>query len=294
MDRLLKCWPAIKNYFLQQDVVHHVILQFINDQRNEPTENISSCLTLPECYLYFIHSIMSLFHTLIAKLESSTVTIIDLHSTLCCFRDSLKSRINEKFFGLKVNQALSHLKKNEKDSFEQNATIFLSACISYFEKWYNFKDSPFQYFSNLCPSKLESFQDIIKVAEILKLQIDGDQLYEEYIMLKTIVPYIDKNSAIDKKWMDIFKKCNFTANNLLKIVQAVLSIPISNTFPEIIFNLIGQVWTKSRNRMEVELVKAKLFIVINFNMSCDEFAHYVRSKPNILKAAMSTNKYNFH
>lgn len=78
VDRLLKCWPAIKTYFLQQDNVHQVILEFISDRSNESEEDISSYLTLPECYLYFIHNIMNLFHVLIAKLEGNTITVIDL------------------------------------------------------------------------------------------------------------------------------------------------------------------------------------------------------------------------
>lgn len=289
VDRLLKCWPAIKTYFLQQDNVHQVILEFINDCSNESEKDIY--LTLPECYLYFVHNIMNLFHLLIAKLESNTITVIDLHNTLCCFRDSLKSRI--KFFGFKVNQALPKLTIPEKNLFEENAINFLSMCIFYFEKWYNFKDSPFQYFSNLCPSKLDSFQDIIKAAEVLKLQFDGDELYEEYIMLKTVAHCIDNKLPVDQQWIEIFKKCDFTTNNLLKIIQAVLSIPTSNAFPERVFSLMEQVWTKSRNRMEVELVKAELFTVINFDMSCNEFLNYARSKPNLLKAIKSTKRYNF-
>lgn len=39
-----------------------------------------------------------------------------------------------------------------------------------------------------------------------------------------------------QQWIDIFKKFNFTTNNLLKIVQAVLSIPINDVFPERVFS----------------------------------------------------------
>jgi len=162
---------------------------------------------------------MNLFHSVIAKLESNTVTVIDLHNTICCFRNSLKSWINEKFFGFKVNEALPNLIREERNSFEQNAINFLSSYISYHEKWYNFKDSPFQYFSNLYPSKLNSFEDIIKAAEVFKLQLNGDQLYEEYITLKTVAHYIDKNLSVSQQWINIFKKCNFTTNNLLKIIH---------------------------------------------------------------------------
>ena len=41
---------------------------------------------------------------------------------------------------------------------------------------------------------------------------------------------------------------------------------MSNAFPERVFSLMGQVWTKLRNRIEVELVKVELFTVINFDI----------------------------
>ena len=56
---------------------------------------------------------------------------------------------------------------------------------------------------------------------------------------------------------------------------------------------MGQIWTKSRNRMEVELVKAELFTLINFDMSCNEFVNYAKSKPNLLKAVRNIEKYDF-
>jgi len=174
----------------------------------------------------------------------------------------------KKFFGFKVNQALPNLIRDERNSFEQNAINFLSSYISYHEKWYNFKDSPFQYFSNLYPSKLNSFEDIIKAAEVFKLQLNGDQLYEEYIMLKTVAHHIDKNLSVSQQWVDIFKKCNFTTNNLLKIIQAVLSIPTSNAFPEKVFSLTSmkQVWTKLRNRMEVNW--SRLNYLLSLILTC--------------------------
>jgi len=77
------------------------------------------------------------------------------------------------FFDSKSNQALPNLTRNERNSFEQNA--ILSSCISYLEK-YNFKNNPFQYFSNLYPSKLNLFEDIIKATKVLKLQLNENQL----------------------------------------------------------------------------------------------------------------------
>ena len=69
--------------------------------------------------------------------------------------------------------------------------------------------------------------------------------------------------------------------NLNKVVGKVLSIPVSNTFVEIIFSLMGQCWTNKRNRMPSELVKAELLVKINFGMSCAEFHDFV---PNMLSS----------
>ena len=83
--------------------------------------------------------------------------------------------------------------------------------------------------------------------------------------------------------------------NLKKIVGRVLSIPVSDSFVERIFSLMGQCWTDERNRMRSELVKAELIVKVNFGMSCAEFHDFVTlpaQKP-LLKCSMQTAKYRF-
>ncbi|GFS86906.1 uncharacterized protein TNCV_216241 [Trichonephila clavipes] len=46
------------------------------------------------------------------------------------------------------------------------------------------------------------------------------------------------------------------APNLLKIVQLVCSVPVSNTFVERIFSVMGNVWTDERNSFAVNTVKS--------------------------------------
>jgi len=43
---------------------------------------------------------------------------------------------------------------------------------------------------------------------------------------------------------------------------------------------------------KVELVKAELFTDINFNMSCNDFINYARSKPNLLKLVKQVQRNN--
>jgi len=100
--------------------------------------------------------------------------------TFYCFRDN---KIIEKFFGFKIIQALSNLTKDERNLFDQNAQLFIFIHVFIILKSIISKiaRSIFQHFI----SKLNSFEDIINITKVLKLQFNKDQLYEECIMLKT-------------------------------------------------------------------------------------------------------------
>ncbi|GFT07928.1 hypothetical protein TNCV_873581 [Trichonephila clavipes] len=54
-------------------------------------------------------------------------------------------------------------------------------------------------------------------------------------------------------WCKFFQKEE--APNLLKSVQFVCSVPVSNAFVERIFSVMGNVWTDERNRLAVNTVK---------------------------------------
>ncbi|GFW20394.1 hypothetical protein TNCV_2729331 [Trichonephila clavipes] len=54
-------------------------------------------------------------------------------------------------------------------------------------------------------------------------------------------------------WCKFFQKEE--APNLLKIVQFVCSVPVSNAFVERIFSVMGNVWTDDRNSFAVNTVK---------------------------------------
>ncbi|GFV49939.1 putative DD41D transposase [Trichonephila clavipes] len=56
-------------------------------------------------------------------------------------------------------------------------------------------------------------------------------------------------------WCKFFQKEE--APNLLKIVQFVSSVPVSNAFVERIFSVMGNVWTDERNRLAVNTVKIR-------------------------------------
>ncbi|GFW91466.1 dimer_Tnp_hAT domain-containing protein [Trichonephila clavipes] len=89
-------------------------------------------------------------------------------------------------------------------------------------------------------------------------------------------------------WCKFFQE---EAPNLLKIVQFVCSVPVSNAFVERIFSVMGNVWTDERNRLAVNTVKSELCIFFNISSSCTEFKDAISTKKPLLKAVSSNAKH---
>ena len=77
---------------------------------------------------------------------------------------------------------------------------------------------------------------------------------------------------------------------MLKIVQFVCSIPVSNAFVERIFSVIGNVWTDERNLLFVNTVKRELYLLFNLGACCTEFKDTISCNKRLLKAVSSNAK----
>jgi len=135
---------------------------------------------------------------------------------------------------------------------------------------------------------------MLSLAQEINVAVDEDALYDEVCALNVAKPQLHAlDKLLDEKWADLFShsKCE----NLNKVIDKVLSIPVSNVFVERIFSLMGQCWTDERYRMRSELVKAVLLVKINFSMSCAEFHDFVSlpAQKRLLKCSMQSVKYRF-
>ncbi|GFV01584.1 hypothetical protein TNCV_2961771 [Trichonephila clavipes] len=75
------------------------------------------------------------------------------------------------------------------------------------------------------------------------------QIYDELAALQGVFPSLKLESNSIEMWCKFFQKEE--APNLLKIVQFVCSVPVSNAFVERIFSVMGNGWTDERNRLAV-------------------------------------------
>lgn len=105
LDRLLKCWPAVKHYFLLkgENECRKEIWEFVSKSLThfDNNEEIDECKHegVSEAYLYFIHNIMSEFQSAILALESDACTILEIDGVMTKLLSHLKNRLDDKFCG---------------------------------------------------------------------------------------------------------------------------------------------------------------------------------------------------
>ncbi|XP_068098211.1 zinc finger protein 862-like [Hyperolius riggenbachi] len=293
VERLLLNWQAIKMYFLEcgEENCHTVIWSFIKDQE----DGMSSTLTLPECYLFFVHSFMAFFSRSIKTLEKDSLTSPELYSVMLDVQKQLQNRREDHFFGFRVNLDLPKLPNEQQRAFKKEALRCFDRALEYLERWFSFEMSPFKSFSCFDFMSIPTLDDITKACEVLQMneRACSEDLYREFCLLKTAMPAIMQmeDLSCSEKWLEFFK--NTEAPNLLCIVQAVLAVPCSNAFVERVFSVMNNLWTDERNRLSLPIVKSELCIRYNLMVPCLQFYDMVIKNRHLLKAVRSNSKYTF-
>jgi hAT family C-terminal dimerisation region len=297
VERLLLSWKPLKAYFLAlgSDECAKAIWNILSDQENEISSDEEP--TFSELYLFFTHYFMSCFQETLLKLENRSTTACDLYLILEKFRESLRRKIDDKFFGMKVKLAFrrNYLPDRLVQKFTQEALLVYTRALTYLEKWFSFNNSPYCKFTALSLGNLTKPPTLDEVIEIWmmspwKNDVPPDDFHDELGALEFVFPSLPRTSSLDK-WRSFFEK--ESAPNLLKIVQYVMSIPVSNANVERIFSVMGNVWTDERNCLCVESVRSELCIFFNIPYTCTEFKDAISKNKKLLKAVESNIKYNY-
>ncbi|GFW07596.1 dimer_Tnp_hAT domain-containing protein [Trichonephila clavipes] len=109
---------------------------------------------------------------------------------------------------------------------------------------------------NLECGRLPTLDQLLELWSISpwKQQTPPEQIYDELAALQSVFSSLKLEGNSIEMWCKFFQKEE--APNLLKIVQFVCSVPVSNTFVERIFSVMGNVWTDERNSFAVNTVKS--------------------------------------
>lgn len=290
IDRLLLCWPALKSYFTSQgeDSVADIIWTGFSCEENL---NI-----LPHCTLYFVHNVLSIFEEAIKRLESNATTATELHGIMVNIEEKLQQRWADKFYGSSATKLLKSDEVNSSDrqKFTQEVDQFFQRCLSYLHKWYDYDHSFFKDIATLSLDNDIQWSALLSLVERLGISINSDKLYEELCALRKVrSELLSLTGDVSDRWVKFFATQQPEDTQLLRLVSYVLSIPVSNANCERVFSTMTALWTDSRNRLSLDLVKAELMMKMNFHMSCSDFYEFIRKDKELLRAAKSQGKYRF-
>lgn len=299
LDRILASWDVLKSYFQSagQENVSQLVWKFVASEKegDSLSSDKDKCSSLPEFYIYFAHSILSILTTALKRLESEYIQPTEVYNVFYNLKTEFENRLNKQFFGFICSQNLHKLTDEEKVKFKQEALMSYEKVIAYLEKWFDFGENSFY---RLCqPFNLDDeleFNAVMAVVNLMKIDVDGDALFSEICVLNSVrIKLKEKFTSSSDLWVDFFK--NSDSPNLLKIVQHIFAVPPHNAYVERAFSIMKNLWTDERNRLNVGTVKAELQVHLNFNMTCGEFADFIRNNcPRaLLLAAKSEKKYKF-
>ncbi|CAI6376218.1 unnamed protein product [Macrosiphum euphorbiae] len=210
-------------------------------------------------------------------------------------RSQILNRKNDNFFGIAVTTRLPNLTSKENDAFKSDALHTYKRALEYLEKWFDYENSPFKMFSCLKLSELPKLTDLLDLAKLIKVHVNGDELYEELNLIKLLPNDILNNTEFtsSEKWVKFFQSSTAQLKNIKQIVQYVFSVPCSNAFVERVFSHMNSLWTDERNRLGIDTVKAELVIRNNITYNCSEFFDQIQNEKHLLNAVKNAAKYKF-
>jgi len=288
INRLLQIYPALQSYFLSQNQIPIAIKSFFENPLNES-------------YLWFIHSLMYVFHSKIEIMEKENNSIWEISSILLSVENALHERKQQEFLPLKVKEifknnynqsGVSNLKKEMLNVYDHG--------LCYLKKWtVNFDQFNCLKWMSLNTKPLwTDIENSIVFLNKYDLQLNDSLLFDQSQNLNLFLSQMEKNEDFssllsDKKWVKYFEQRSYdTSSELLKICTFYFAIPAQNANVERIFSLMKAQWTDDRNRLLPDSVKNLLMTQYNFkHFDCTQFYDYCIKDKCLLSKIRSSNKY---
>ncbi|KAK4881503.1 hypothetical protein RN001_004822 [Aquatica leii] len=173
-ERVLKIWPAIKLHFLEFRNECPRLLEKIITSEEEEKKTLA--------YLSFLHNVMFSVEATMKKIESDSLSVVEMHAQMHGIREKIKQRIKDKFFGSQAREIMSGLSINAKEFIENDFLQFYTNFLGYLLSRYDFSEnnilSQMLFLNVKSPINYDHFQ---KAAELLRIdQLNMDSLYEEF------------------------------------------------------------------------------------------------------------------
>lgn len=291
IHRFLEMYDALKSLFLSDESFPKVISTFFEKEINE-------------AYLWFLHSLMSLFDSKIKNVERENNSVVETLTHLNRLKTELRNRISEEFIPMKVrailHKCIENGECNEVQVAKKSLLNIYTRCLSYLDEWTQSLQE-FQCFDWMSMNNAPTWEDIQPSLTYLTekcVLLDESKLFDQFCCVKT---FISSNTTDDfntlllhQKWSQFFQEFKLIEQNseIKKIAEFFFAIPAHNANIERIFSLIGSQWTNERNRLTFENMRAILFTQYNFkSFKCTEFYNFLQTKPAVLRKISSNEKY---
>lgn len=287
VDRILKMYEPLKEYFLTTPAVPMIIKKFFENE-------------LAEIYLFMVHSLMAAFQENILEIEKECNSVLDIARILDTMRAILSARARSNFKPLKVRELLDKCSGHNQELFDEDVKNMYKICIDYLDSWMKPLDD-FKVFNWMIVKKGEEIDFDNTVAAIHYMNgkgvhINDVKLFDEITALNTFL-MLQENAFFDAMlhtiWVKIFKSIGVARlQELLRICQYLFAITAQNANVERIFSLMGVQWTKERNRLTVSSVRALLLTQYNLKtLNCISFYELVIKDKTFLSEVSKSSKY---
>lgn len=295
IERILQMYEPLKSYFLKhENHVSRTLREFFENDLNEG-------------YFWAVHSFMAIYQNRIKDSEKSDVSVNEVLENCSEIMNSINARIEQNFCPLKVASILRKFDENNENSeqvtaFKENIKNMYIIAVNYLRSWTEnlYKDT--RHFNWMTLKNVPEWSQVSETISILaqnNIKVDDSKCFDQLQNLKTFLSSKKDDDDFKKllahqKWVAYFKSISNSDcfSEFLTICQYYFSIPGHNANVERVFSLIGQQWSKERNKLHVDTIAKMLVVQFNFkNLTCKEFYNSILKENELLKQVSANQKY---
>ena len=118
VQRLLQMFQPLKSYFSSQDKPPALLISFFEHD-------------FAEAYLFFVHSLMSVFHENVKEMEKEQNSVLEILKIVDRVAGALRDRIENQFLPFGVKSIIFRLRKDGKD---QMCDLFIQQTMTVYEQ----------------------------------------------------------------------------------------------------------------------------------------------------------------
>lgn len=166
----------------------------------------------------------------------------------------------------------------------------------------------FQSFSWIDLRKIPEWLNVKASFQILDNETDFDMnaqslsVFEQFGYVKKyctnekLIEWKANKTTTEDRWVEIFKhfECNQVPfSPFSSIVEYVLCFPGSSASVERLFAHAKKLWKPESTALNIQTLRAMLFVKFNMEYTCTEFHRYLQTHPDTVRKISSQEKYNF-